>query len=290
MTEISRSALFGKLNRLAYQAIDSATVFCKMRGNPYVEIAHWLQQLLQLQDSDLHRIIQHFGLDHANLARDLTQALDRLPRGSTSLVDFSAHVEEAVERGWVYGTLMFDDSQLRTGHLLVGMLKTRGLSHALDAISKEFSKVNVETLSDQFGNIVGGSPEDQMSATDGSRLGGETADGDLAPAPLGKQEALQQFSQDLTEKARSGEIDPIVARDAEIRQIIDILMRRRQNNPILTGEAGVGKTAVVEGFALRIAAGDVPPLCNTSPCESWTWGYCKQARAIKASLKNACGK
>jgi len=125
MREISRVALFGKLNSLAYRGIESATVFCKMRGNPYVELVHWLHQILQLQDSDLHRCIKQFNLDPGRLARDMTETLDRLPRGSTSISDLSSHVEEAVERGWVYGTLMFGDSQVRSGYLLVGLLKTQ---------------------------------------------------------------------------------------------------------------------------------------------------------------------
>ena len=263
MTGISRTALFGKLNRLAYQAIENATTFCKMRGNPFVELVHWLHQILNLQDSDLHRIINHFDLNHANLARDLTEALNRLPLGSTSVQDFSAHVEETVERGWMYGTLKFGDGCVRTGYLLVGILETHGLKRVLESVSREFGKINLDSLTAQFDQIVGGSPEDQMVATDGSQLGGaavapDSVTGEMAPA-MGKQDALQQFSQDLTEKARQGELDPIVGRDDEIRQIVDILMRRRQNNPILTGEAGVGKTAVVEGFALHIAAGDVPP-------------------------------
>ncbi len=119
MGEISRAALFGKLNSVAYKAIEAATVFCKLRGNPYVELAHWFHQLLQLQDSDLHRIIRQFNVEPARLARDLTEALDRLPRGSTSITDLSSHVEEAVERGWVYGSLMFGESQVRTGYLVV---------------------------------------------------------------------------------------------------------------------------------------------------------------------------
>src|SRR5437762_7425252 len=102
MSEISRTALFGKLNGVAYKAIEGATVFCKLRGNPYVELVHWLHQVLQLQDSDLHRIVRHFGLDAAKVAGDFTAALDRLPRGATSISDLSAHVEDAVERGWVY--------------------------------------------------------------------------------------------------------------------------------------------------------------------------------------------
>ena len=125
MAEISRVALFGKLNSLCYKAIESATIFCKLRGNPYVELEHWLQQILQLQDADMLRIARHFELDMSRLAADMTAALDRLPRGSTSISDLSQHIESAVERGWVYGTLMYGESQVRSGHLVVGMLKTR---------------------------------------------------------------------------------------------------------------------------------------------------------------------
>ena len=131
MTGISRTALFGKLNHLAYQAIESATTFCKMRGNPYLELVHWIHQILNLQDSDLHRIIKHFDLNHSNVARDLTEALNRLSLGSTSVQDVSWHVEESVERGWVYGTLMFGDSRVRTGYLVVGILKTREMKGVL---------------------------------------------------------------------------------------------------------------------------------------------------------------
>ena len=261
MGEISRTKLFGKLNPVTYKAIESATVFCKMRGNPYVEIVHWLHQILQLQDSDLHRIARHYELDAGKLANDLTEALDRLPRGASSISDLSSHIDTAVERAWVYGTLMFGEAQVRSGHLAVGMLKTNDLRNALLGISREFEKVRLDDLTEQFGSLLSGSPEEALGAQDGSQLSAaeRTADGEPAPAALGKQEALQRFCVDLTEQARSGKMDPVVGRDEEIRQITDILMRRRQNNPLLTGEAGVGKTAVVEGFAQRLAAGDVPP-------------------------------
>ena len=263
MTEINRAKLFGKLNRVCYKSIESATVFCKLRGNPYVELVHWFHQILQLQDSDLHRIVKAFGIDPARLVKDLTDSLDRLPRGATSISDLSSHVEEAVERGWVYGTLMFGENQVRSAHLVVGLLKTKELRNQLLAISKEFDKIKVDTITDKYNEVVGGSPEEGLSTTDGSQVGGGAVPGEAAgamsPAAMGKQEALKQFTVDLTEQARSGKMDPIVGRDKEIRQVIDILMRRRQNNPILTGEAGVGKTAVVEGFAQKIVAGDVPP-------------------------------
>jgi type VI secretion system protein VasG len=290
MAEITRTALFGKLNSLGYKAIESATIFCKMRGNPYVELVHWLHQILHLQDSDIHRIIRHFSIDPSRLARDMTEELDRLPRGATSISDLSSHLEEAVERGWVYGSLLFGESQIRTGHLIVGILKTSGLKNVLLRISKEFDKIKLEQLTDDFAKIVGGSPEESLSATDGTslRAEGEAAGGpsEMAPAAMGKQEALAKFSVDLTAKARGGEMDPIVGRDVEIRQIVDILMRRRQNNPILTGEAGVGKTAVVEGFAQRIAAGDVPPSLKDVTLRVLDVGLLQAGASMKGEFEN----
>jgi type VI secretion system protein VasG len=256
-------ALFGKLDSLGYKAIEGATVFCKLRGNPYVELVHWFHQILQLQNSDLHCIVRAFNLDASRLARDLTEALDRLPRGATSISDLSSHLEDAVERAWVWSTLKYGGSTVRTGHVLLALLKTSGLRNALLAMSREFDKIRPDQLADDFEKIVAPSPESALAASDGSGLGPQGAPGEfseaMAPAQMGKQEALKRFTVDLTEQARSGKLDPIVGRDEEIRQIIDILMRRRQNNPLLTGEAGVGKTAVVEGFALKIASGDVPP-------------------------------
>ena len=131
MSEISRVALFGKLNSLAYKAVEGAAVFCKLRGNPYVELVHWVHQILQVEDSDLHRIVRGFELNPSQLAHDITESLDRLPRGATSISDLSAHVEEAAERGWVYGSLLFGEAQVRTGHIIVGVLKTGGLRNAL---------------------------------------------------------------------------------------------------------------------------------------------------------------
>lgn len=290
MSEISRTALFGKLNKVAYRAIESATVFCKMRGNPYVELVHWLHQILQVKDSDLHHIVKQFDINPSTLVKDMTDALDSLPRGSTSISDLSVHVEEAVERGWVYGSLMFGETQVRTGHLIVGIVKTRGLRNELLAISKEFDKIKYEILSDRFDEVVAGSPEEGLGATDGFQSGGGAvpgeASGAMPPAQMGKQEALRKFTVDLTEEARSGKMDPIVGRDQEIRQIIDILMRRRQNNPMLTGEAGVGKTAVVEGFAQRIASGDVPPPLQGVTLRSLDVGLLQAGASMKGEFEN----
>jgi type VI secretion system protein VasG len=290
MSEISRVSLFGKLNSLGYKAIESATVFCKLRGNPYVELVHWFNQILQLPDSDLQRIVREFQIEPSRLARDITAALDRLPRGATSISDLSSHIEEAVERGWVFGSLLFGESQVRTGHLVVGILKTPGLRNSLTSISGEFEKIKLEQLTERFAKIVAASPENTMQASDGSQTGGGAAPGEasgaIAPAAMGKQEALKKYSVDLTERARAGEMDPIVGRDEEIRQIVDILMRRKQNNPILTGEAGVGKTAVVEGFAQRIAAGDVPPPLKDVSLRSLDIGLLQAGASMKGEFEN----
>ena len=264
MGDISRVALFGKLNSLAYKAIEGATVFSKLRGNPYVEVAHWIHQILQLQSSDVHLIARAFSVDGSKLARDLTETLDRLPRGATSISDLSAHIEDLVERAWIWATLKYGDSKVRTGYLIVASLKTPSLRNMLSGISREFEKIKPDQLADDLARIIASSPESALAANDGTDLRSEAvpgeASGAMPPAQLGKQEALKRFTVDLTGQARNGKIDPVVGRDEEIRQIVDILMRRRQNNPILTGEAGVGKTAVVEGFARRIATGDIPPM------------------------------
>ena len=287
MSEISRSALFGKLNSLAYKAIEGATVFCKLRGNPYVELVHWFQQILQTPDSDMHRIIRHFELDLSRVAKDMTDALDRLPRGATSISDLSSHVESAVERGWVYATLMFGESQVRTGHLVVGILKTPSLRNALLGVSRQFEGIKLDTLTEDFVRIVGGSPEEKLVSRDGSSIAapGEASDA-MAPAQMGKQEALKRFATDLTDRARKGQIDPVSGRDEEIRQIVDILMRRRQNNPILTGEAGVGKTAVVEGFAVRLARGDVPPPLKDVSLYTLDIGLLQAGASMKGEFEN----
>ncbi|GGC07700.1 protein ClpV1 [Marivita lacus] len=290
MTEISRVALFGKLNKVGYQAVEGATVFCKMRGNPYVEIIHWLAQLVQVDNSDVQKIIQHYDLDPAKLSADMTRALDALPRGASSISDLSSHLQDSMERAWVYGSLLYNSNQVRTGHLILGMLKTPELRSILMNISKEFAKIGADDLSDSFHKVTDGSVEDSLRPQDGSQTGGGAvpgeASGAMAPGAMGKQEALKQFCTDLTEQARNGEIDPIVGRDEEIRQIVDVLMRRRQNNPILTGEAGVGKTAVVEGFALRIARGDVPPALREARLLALDVGLLQAGASMKGEFEN----
>src|SRR5262250_781515 len=287
MTEISRANLFGKLNPLMFKSAEGAVTFCKLRGNPHVELVHWLFQIINLPDSDLHRILRHFEFDSGRLVRDVQAMLERLPRGASAIEDFSEHVPYAVKEGWMYATLLFGDSHVRSGYLLVGLLKNDRLRDVVIRISREFDKVKVETLTDEFSRIVKGSPEDGLAASDGFAAGtpGEASSA-IPPAAMGKQEALRRFASDLTARARAGELDPVTGRDGEIRQIVDILMRRRQNNPILTGEAGVGKTAVVEGFARRIAAGDVPAPLKDVTLRVLDVGLLQAGASMKGEFEN----
>ena len=289
MTNFTAESLFGKLNKVAYRSIESAANFCKLRGNPEVELVHWIHQILQLQDTDLLRIIRHFDCDLAKVAQGLTDSLEQLPRGARA-IEFSEDLGDAAKHAWMFATLHFGDAQVRTGYLVVGILNDRQLKNAFLRISKEFEKIKLEALTDNFARIVAGSPEDGLAASDNFKLGAAGAPGEMSgampPAQLGKQEALKQFTVDLTEQARSGKLDPIVGRDIEIRQVVDILMRRRQNNPMLTGEAGVGKTAVVEGFALRIAQGDVPPPLRDVSLRTLDVGLLQAGASMKGEFEN----
>ncbi|MFM6930825.1 MAG: type VI secretion system ATPase TssH [Novosphingobium sp.] len=283
MTEISRASLFGRLNPTALKGIETATSFCKMRGNPYVELIHWLHVLLQESRNDLAAIRSAFTVDDTKLARDVVAALDALPRGASAISDFSPQIEEAIEKGWLYASLQFSASRVRTGHLLFGMLKTPTLKNALFAISPEFRKMQVEKLGAEFENICASSIETTQIDAGPSAAG--SGGSDAGGGPVGEGEALAKFSIDLTEKARSGEIDKIVGRDAEIRQVVDILLRRRQNNPILVGEAGVGKTAVAEGFARRIVDGDVPPVLQGVTVRSLDIGLLQAGASVKGEFE-----
>lgn len=290
MAKIQRTALFGKLNPLAFKAAESASVFCKLRNNPNIELAHWIHQILQIENSDLRKVLSYFSISNAKLAGDVVAYMDTLPVGSRGVMNFSADFEETIERAWVLASLAYNTAHVRTGYLILGILQERNLRNVLYAISDEFKKIRVEDLADGFDGIVDGSAEDTMAASDG--FGGKgtgnigEASGATAPAAMGKGEALAQYCTDLTQQAKDGKIDPIVGRDEEIRQMVDILMRRRQNNPLLTGEAGVGKTAVVEGFAHRIASGDVPPPLKNVSLLALDIGLLQAGASMKGEFEN----
>ena len=253
---ISRQALFGKLSPVMFKALENATAFCKLRGNSHVELAHWFHQLLNGADNDLLRLIQHLGLDRPQMERDINAALSSLPAGATSISDFSSHLLDVVERAWVHSTLAFGDSTIRGGYLVAAMAGQPDLRRILLNLSPAFQALPPENAAGVIAPALTGSPEAGQGSADGSRLAG--AEGVEEAAAPGGDSGLSKYCSDLTERARSGQLDPVIGRELEIRAMIDILLRRRQNNPLLTGDAGVGKTAVVEGLALALARGEVP--------------------------------
>jgi type VI secretion system protein VasG len=260
MADVSLETVTGKLNRVGYDAFMQALRHAKNAGNRNLELAHWLLKIAQMDRTDLALSADYFKVDRAKLLSDLNSVVSGFAMNKTEMPSISENVIDVLDRGWHYATLLFGETQIRTGHILAAALKDLRLKRAMAAISKEFDRIDADILTNEHRKIWKPSDEENMRPMDGSGLKGAGVDGDGALAGRAKgTTALDRFSIDLTRKAASGEMDPIVGRDEEIRQIIDVLMRRRQNNPILTGEAGVGKTAVVEGFAQRIAKDEVPP-------------------------------
>lgn len=247
MSQIGRSALFAKLNPVMYKILESAFMFARLRENKYVELVHWLFQLVQSNDNDLHCICSYFGVNHDRLMRDLQDHIQSLKSGYEQISDFSEDVVGAIEEAWLYTSLKFEKSTISSGHLIYTLLESNQYKHHLRRITEEFYKIKADDLFDNYSQICQHSTENSYCQAEQKGL-----------LPHDEQSALKKFGINLTEQARNNLLDPVIARDDEIRQMIDILLRKRQNNPLLTGEAGVGKTAVVEGLAIQIAENNVP--------------------------------
>jgi type VI secretion system protein VasG len=273
-----RKELVDKLNATCKRAFAAAGTAAKLRGNPYVELAHFIEQLVLSERSDVQFMLAEAGADMSRVAADMTRAIDRLPYGATALSDFSDHIFDAIQQAWSLAGLEFGTDEVRSGHILLACLKKPELDGLLSKISPEFDKVDADAVLGHFAETVDGSIE-------GAPAEAETPAGEAPKRAPGGDSALAKYATDLTGRARDGKIDPVVGRDPEIRQIIDILMRRRQNNPILTGEAGVGKTAVVEGFALRIAQGDVPPNLQNVSVRMLDIGLMQAGASVKGEFE-----
>jgi type VI secretion system protein VasG len=278
--------LIGKLNDTTRNALEAAAGFCLARTHYDIEVEHFLLKLLDVTDSDLPRILKQFGVDKSRLTGDLTRSLDKLKSGNARTPAFSPTLTDMLSEAWTIGSIDFGSAQVRTGFCILAIASSGDLSRLMREVTREFQKISAEGLHKDFWNVVAGSPEDQETAQ-AVPIGIEGLPQGAAGIPAaGKQQNLNQFTIDLTANAKAGKIDAVLGRDHEIRQIIDILTRRRQNNPILTGEAGVGKTAVVEGFALRVAAGDVPPPLKNVTIRSLDLALLQAGAGVKGEFEN----
>jgi type VI secretion system protein VasG len=277
-------SLIGKLNDTARKAMEGAAGLCLARTHYDIEVEHFLLKALDSSDGDLSRILAFFEIDKSRLTGELNRGLDKLKTGNARTPALSPSLLKMMTEGWTIGSLDFGAAQIRTGFLVLGLATSDELIRLMRDVSKEFQKVQGEALRKDFTAIVAGSVEDAGGAEEAA---GDAAAGDaVRRASGGKTPNLDQYTVNLTENAKQGKIDPVLGRDFEIRQVVDILMRRRQNNPILTGEAGVGKTAVVEGFALRLANGDVPPPLRNVTLRSLDLALLQAGAGVKGEFEN----
>jgi type VI secretion system protein VasG len=279
MATIDLKSLVGRLDEHCRRALEAAAGLTLSRSHYNVEIEHWLLKLVDGNGSDIPLILRHYDIDEGRFRRDLNASLDKMRTGNARAPGLSPDIIELAKQGWLFASVEQGLAQLRSGNLLWALLADETLARRTRDLSSQLLRLQPDALKRDFNAILGGSVEAAQAAT-------ETARADSAPSrPVGTT-ALDQFTIDLTAQARSGRIDPILGRDHEIRQVIDILTRRRQNNPILTGEAGVGKTAVVEGFALRIAAGDVPPALKDVTLRTLDLGLLQAGAGVKGEFEN----
>src|SRR5215471_20636513 len=278
---VALKALIGKLNDTCRGALEAAAGLCLTRTHYDVDIEHFLLKLSEVADTDLQRVWRQYDIEPARLARDLTRALDRLKTGNARTPALSPRIPRWISEAWTVASIDFNAARIRSGHLLLALLANDDLARLAQERSAELQKISPEELLKHLLDLVAGSAEDKTDV-----LPVPPEDVQLGGAGGSKTPALDQYTIDLTARARQGDIDPVLGRDFEVRQLVDILTRRRQNNPILTGEAGVGKTAVVEGLALRIVAGDVPPPLRNVSLRVLDLGLLQAGAGVRGEFEN----
>lgn len=278
--------LIGKLNDTCRQAAERAANLCLARGHYEVDLEHLFLALLEEPRADVALVVARSGIHPDSLRNDLERELSRFKAGNSRTPVFSPHLPALFEHAWLLASLDTHATRIRSGHLLLALLTEPALSQLAYRGSAQFVKIKREELKHDFARLTGGSREAaEVRAADAPADGGDDAEAPADPG-LSATPALEQYTTNLTQRARDGHVDPVIGRDAEIRQMIDILLRRRQNNPILTGEAGVGKTAVVEGLAARIAEGDVPDVLRAVELHVLDLGLLQAGASVKGEFEN----
>jgi len=283
---LNLKSLINKLDDATRSAFEAAAGLCVSRTHYDIEVEHYLMKAIDSSDNDIAFILKQYGVDKSRLTTELQRSLDRLKTGNARSPAFSPQLVKMITEAWTIATIEYDANQIRTGHTLLALLTNDELVRLVRDISKELQLIPVEALRNDFFTVTAKSREEHSAA--GAAAAPAAAGGDGAPRPAGsgKTQHLDQYTENLVAKAKAGKIDPVLGRDFEIRQVIDILMRRRQNNPIMTGEAGVGKTAVVEGFALRVSQGDVPPALRNVQVHSLDLALLQAGAGVKGEFEN----
>jgi type VI secretion system protein VasG len=282
---LNLKSLIAKLNDSTRSSLEAAAGLCVSRAHYDIEIEHYLFKTLDASDNDVAAILKHFNVDKSRFTADLQKSLDKLKSGNARSPAFSPTLVKMLSEAWTLASIEFDAGSVRTGFTLLALLQNEELARVLREITGELRKVDPEGLRVAFYDIVANSREKQAPLTAGAVSEGPERSGTPSPSG-GKTPHLDQYTVNLTANAKAGKIDTVLGRDAEVRQMIDILMRRRQNNPILTGEAGVGKTAVVEGFANRVAQGDVPPALQGVHIHSLDLALLQAGASVKGEFEN----
>ncbi|MCX6611395.1 MAG: type VI secretion system ATPase TssH [Acidobacteria bacterium] len=288
---VNLKSLIGKLNDTTRNTMQAAAGFCLQRTHYDVEIEHFLKKLLENAGGDFPAILKAFDIDKSKLAAQLTGSLDKLKSGNARTPVLAPTLVKMLSEAWSAASLDFDSGNVRTGYCIIALTQNEELVRLMGDVSKEFKKIDPKSLKDNFIAICGSSYEssEMKDLGDGEPSAAANAPGpDGAPRvnPNSKSPNLDAYTINLTENAKHGKIDTVLARDFEIRQVVDILTRRRQNNPILVGEAGVGKTAIVEGLALRIVAGDVPPPLKNVTLRTLDLALLQAGASVKGEFEN----
>ncbi|MBR9981947.1 MAG: type VI secretion system ATPase TssH [Desulfatitalea sp.] len=284
MANLDLKALVGKLNPVCRKAMEAAAGMCQSNTHYEVEIEHLLFKLLGDDARDIAVILKYFEIDQERVRTQLTTTISRFKTGNGRTPALSPRLPKLLSKAWLLASVNNNAGAIRSGHLLLTLLAKPYFTDALLTGVPLLEQIPVETLQGHFNEIVASSVEQRLQPGSASPTNGA---GPVIAGMVGSRGgALDQYTINLTERARAGQIDPVIARDTEIRQMADILIRRRQNNPILTGEAGVGKTVVVEGFALRVVQGDVPGPLKGVEVRTLDLGLLQAGAGVKGEFEN----